>query len=162
MLSIGSFSAEVIVVAVALVMAAGAGALSARRHASGATRRLLALIFDSAVIGVLAARIGFVLAWWPQYMADPWTIVMIGDGGFLAWAGALAGGAFAIWRVRKTPALWRPLGVAILSGWAVWVMAGAMLSLTQRAHMTMPETALARLDGSQVQLQQLTGKPMVV
>src|SRR5699024_8765910 len=62
----------------------------------------------------------------------------------------------------KIPALWRPLGVAMLTGWAVWVMAGAMLSLTQRAHMTMPETALARLDGSPVQLAQLIGKPMVV
>src|SRR5699024_5459192 len=120
MLSAGPFSASVIVVLLALAAAFVAGALAARGHAPGATRRLASLIMDMTLVGALAARLGFVLAWWPKYMADPWAIIYISDGGFLIWVGALASMAFAVWRVRRMPALWRPLGAAVVTGWAVW------------------------------------------
>src|SRR3546814_7093624 len=42
----------------------------------------LSTFLDMLMVGVLAARLAFVLAWWPQYLADPWSIVRIGDGGF--------------------------------------------------------------------------------
>src|SRR5699024_9515710 len=109
MLSVGPFSAAVVVVLLALAAAFVAGALAARGRAPGATRRLASLIMDMTLVGVLAARLGFVLAWWPKYMAAPWSIIYIGDGGYVIWVGALASTAFVAWRVRNRPVLWRPL-----------------------------------------------------
>lgn len=162
MLSIGPFSATVFVVLMALAAAFIAGALTARRHEPGIIRRLASLIVDMTLVGLIAARLGFVLTWWSRYMADPWTIVYISDGGFIVWVGALASAAFAAWRVRRQPALHRPLSAAMITGWAVWVMAGAALTLTQQTHIGMPDVTLTRLDGGNTQLTQLTGQPMVV
>lgn len=162
MLSVGPFSASVIVVLVALAAAYGAGALACRRRAPGTMRQLAGLIMDMTLVGFLAARLGFVLIWWSRYMDSPWSILYISDGGFLIWAGALASAAFAAWRVRKLPALKGPVGVAILTGWLVWIVAGGMLSLVQRTQIGMPDATLARLEGSTVKLAQVSDEPMVV
>lgn len=162
MLSTGPFSTSVVVAALALAAACVAAALATRRHAPGTTRQLTSLIMDMTLVGLLVARLGFVAIWWDKYLANPWSIIQISDGGFLVWAGALASTAFAIWRVRNTPALWRPLGTAVVSGWAVWVLAGAALTLVQRTRISMPDATLARLEGGQVTLAQLTDEPMVV
>lgn len=164
MISIGPFAlpTSVIVVLLALIVALGAGALSARRHAPGSVRRLASLVMDTALVGFVAARLGFVVTWWPRYMEYPWSVFYISDGGFLIWAGALASTAFAVWRVRKIPALWRPLGTALVTGWAVWVVAGAAMSLTQGTHASLPDVTLVTLDGDAMQLAQISDEPMVV
>lgn len=162
MLSIGPVSVSVVIVVVALAAAIVAGALVSRRHEPGTTRRLASLIMDMTLVGFVAARAGFVLRWWSRYMENPWSIVTISDGGFLIWAGALVSTAFAVWRVRKTPALWRPLGTAVITGWAVWVIAGAGLTLAHRSQAGMPDTTLARLEGGTTKLAQVSDEPMVV
>src|SRR3546814_18913043 len=84
------------------------------------------------MVGVLAARLAFVLAWWPQYLADPWSIVRIGDGGLSIWAGVLAGLAFGAWRARNAPALRLPLLSGAIAGLASWaVLCGALLLMQQ-------------------------------
>src|SRR5699024_6903079 len=101
MISIGPFALppSVIVVVLALLVALGAGALSARRQAPGSVRRLAGLVMDTALVGFVAARLGFVVTWWPRYMDYPWSVFYISDGGFLIWAGALVSIFFAAWRV---------------------------------------------------------------
>ena len=39
------------------------------------------LFADIFLVGLLAARIGYVLRWWPEYAAAPKSIIAIGDGG---------------------------------------------------------------------------------
>jgi len=39
------------------------------------------------LLALLAARAGFVLAWWPQYAQAPLTMLDVRDGGFQPWAG---------------------------------------------------------------------------
>src|SRR3546814_8435594 len=85
------------------------------------------------MVGVLAARLAFVLAWWPQYLADPWSIVRIGDGGFSIWAGVLAGLAFGAWRARNAPALRLPLLFGAIAGLASWAVLGGALLLMQQS-----------------------------
>lgn len=162
MLSVGPFSATVIVAGLAIAAAIGAAALAARRRGRGAIRVLAGLVMDMTLVGFVAARLGFVLAWWSRYMADPWSVFYIGDGGFLIWAGALASAAFGTWRVRKLPALRAPLGAALLTGWLVWFVAAGVLSLAQRARIGLPDVALTRLDGATVRLAQISDEPMVV
>lgn len=162
MLSIGPFSTTVFVVLLALASALLAGALAARGRAPGTARELAGLILDMTLVGLVAARLGFVLVWWQRYLADPWSVIYISDGGFLIWVGALVSIIFAGWRVRHIAALKAPLGVALLTGWMVWAVAGGALSLVQRTQIGMPDATLTRLDGGSVQLAQLSGEPIVV
>lgn len=162
MLSIGPLPAIVIVFLLALAAAIATGALVVRSHTSGTTRRLTSLIMDMTLIGLIAARLGFVLTWRSRYMDNPWSIIYISDGGFLLWTGALAALAFAVWKLRREPTLWRPLGAATCVGCLVWVGAGTALTLTQRANVSMPDAKLVRLDGGTVRLAQLSNEPMVV
>lgn len=162
MLSIGPFPATTLVVALAVAAAIVAGALAARRYAPGKAGRLASLIMDMALVGLLAARLGFVVIWWQRYLANPWSVIRIGDGGYLIWFGALVALLFAVWRVRKTPVLKGPMIAAMLTGWMVWIVAGGMLTLAANTHAGLPDVALTELDGGSVQLAQLSGKPMVV
>src|SRR5699024_8795859 len=148
-------------VVLALIAALLVGALAARRRPRGSTRKLAGLLMDMTLIGLLAARLAFVLAWWQSYLEQPLAVFYISDGGFIVWVGVLAALLFASWRVRKSKPLWQPLGAALVSGWIVWVMAGAMLSLTYTDR-SLPETALTRLDGSSIQLAAVSDQPMVV
>ena len=80
---------------VVLLVALATGALVARslvKSSPGQPRaRPLATILDMLLVGVVVARLVFVLAWLPEYLADPWSIIRIGDGGFSLWAGVPAG-----------------------------------------------------------------------
>ena len=58
-------------------------------------KRAGALFTDALLVGMLAARLGYVLRWWPEYAVAPWSILAIGDGGFLWWIGLPAALAFA-------------------------------------------------------------------
>ena len=84
---------------VALVSALLAGWLAARllawRRAAPVRRRAGAVVMDAALIGLLAARLGFIIAWWPEYAAAPWSVLAIGDGGFIGWLGLAVAMAFA-------------------------------------------------------------------
>jgi len=44
-------------------------------------------LFSLFLLGMLAARIGFVAVYWAHYHNDPWQIIDLRDGGFLAWPG---------------------------------------------------------------------------
>lgn len=162
MLSVGPLPATVIISLLALAAALAAATLATRGRIPDGTRRLTGLIVDMTVVGLVVARLGFVLAWWPRYMDNPWAIIYISDGGFLLWAGALAALVFAAWRLRRQPALWRPLGMALITGCAVWLVAGEVLMQIQQARINIPDTKLVRLDGGAVRLAQLSDEPMVV
>lgn len=162
MLSIGPFSVSVIIVVVALIAAMGVGTLATRGRQAATAGRVFNLIIDMTLVGLVAARIGFVLMWWSHYMNNPLSIFYISDGGFLIWAGALASTIFGVWRVRNRPELWRPLATAVVTGWAVWVIAAGVLTLAQHSRAGLPDTTLTRLEGGTVQLAQLSNEPMVV
>ena len=81
------------------------------------------VLFSLFLLGMLAARIGFVLAYWPFYRDDPWQVVDLRDGGFLPWPGAIAlllGALFWGWR---RPPLRKPLGAGVATGMLFWVLA---------------------------------------
>src|SRR5699024_1202873 len=157
-----SLPPSVIAALLARATAAGVGALLARRQPPGTARAVAGLLCDATLVGLLAARLAFVARWWPQYVADPAAIIFISDGGFLPWVGAAAGVAFMLWRARPRPTLWRALSGAVATGWIVWFLAGALLTLGPDAHTTLPDATLARLDGTPMRLAELSNRPMVV
>ena len=77
-------------------------------------------LFDVALVGLVVARLAFIVAWWPLYAADPWAMLRPGDGGYLPIVGVMAALAFAGWRAWRAPELRRPLvaglGSAALAG----------------------------------------------
>ena len=91
------------------------------RHLGGhadpsAPKRAGALFTDALLVGLLAARLGYVLRWWPEYAVAPWSILAIGDGGFLWWIGLPAALAFAGWRSAGQPQLRTPVLAGIAAG----------------------------------------------
>lgn len=162
MVSLGPFPMSLVVLLVALAIAALAARTFVKSAPGQPAVKPFSTILDMLMVGVVAARLGFVLAWLPQYLADPWSIIRIGDGGFSIWAGVLAGLAFGAWRARNIPALRRPLLFGAAAGLASWAVLGGALLLMQQSAVKLPATELGRLDGGSARLSAMTGRPMVV
>lgn len=162
MISLGPFSMSLVVLLVAVAIAAVVARIFSPSESVEGAAKPASTILDMLLVGVGVARVAFVLAWWPQYLADPWTILRIGDGGFLVWAGVPAGVAFGAWRARKHPALRRPLLTGTVAGLATWALLGGALLWMQQSTLRLPEDALGTLDGGSVELSAMTGKPMVL
>ena len=137
------------------------------RHRGGhadpsVSKRAGALFTDALLVGLLAARLGYVLRWWPQYAAAPWSILAIGDGGFLWWIGLPAALAFAWWRSAGQPQLRKPVLAGIAAGVLAWFALGATLALLQRSAPPLPDIAVVTLDGSPASLRAESGTPVVL
>ena len=104
-------------------------------------------VFVAALIGLAAARLGHLVSNAAAYLASPVSMLDLRDGGWHAAAGAIAGGAWLVWRGWRVPTSRRPLAIATLAGSLVWA-AGTLLTGPDRAA-PMPSVALATLDGGQ-------------
>ena len=66
-------------------------------------------LFNLFLLGLLFARLGFVLAYWPMYRDDLLQIIDIRDGGFLLWGGLLGIVLGTLWQAgaaRACAARW--------------------------------------------------------
>lgn len=177
MLSLGPLPMALVLLLVSLVVAlvvarrvapcrqATVGGAVAPQEPAGSARaapRAGSLIVDMLLTGVVVARLGFVLRWWPQYLADPWSLLRVGDGGFMPWTGVLAALAWALWRVRRTPQLHRPLWIGVGAGVLSWMLLAGALLFLQQTTVKLPATQLSTLDGATVSLQAQSGPLKVV
>ncbi len=67
------------------------------------------VLFGLFMLGLLVARISFVIAYWAYFRDDPLQMLDIRDGGFLPWAGLLAlllGSALFCWRRPRCAGHW--------------------------------------------------------
>jgi thiol-disulfide isomerase/thioredoxin len=160
-LSVGPFAATLLAVPLAIAIAVVVDMRLSRGNPElrGA---VFPAIMDVFLVGLLAARIAFIVRWWPLYAADPWSMVRIGDGGYLPWAGVLAAAGFALWRGRRKAGLAPVLWGGLASGAAGWAVALGLLMLLRGAAMPVPDVAVRSLDGAPLQLSSLQGKPLVV
>ncbi|MEO6517537.1 MAG: TlpA disulfide reductase family protein [Pseudoxanthomonas sp.] len=161
MISLGPFPLSLVVLLLAFAIAV-AVAWNVARLPAQASIKVMPTLLDMLFVGVIAARVGFVLQWLPEYLTDPWSIIRIGDGGFSVWAGVLAGLAFGTWRARKLKPLRRPLALGVLAGLVSWAALGGALALMQQSTLKLPTTELATLDRRTTRLSAISGKPMVV
>lgn len=119
------------------------------------------VLFNLLLIGLMAARGGFVVRYWPDYRLDPWQILDPRDGGFLAWPGVLAVLLAAAFRAWRNPALRRPLGVALGCGLLCWGLGSLALHLYERGA-SLPDLVLQDAAGRPVRLADYRGRPLVV
>lgn len=120
------------------------------------------LLFDTALVGLVVARLTFIIAWWPLYAADPWAVLRPGDGGYLPIAGVLAALAFAGWRAWRRPELQRPLLTAFIVAAVTHGGLTAGLRYWQARTIALPDAVLTGLDGRSTRLAALRGQPIIV
>lgn len=119
------------------------------------------VLFGLFLLGLLGARLGFVLSYWPMYRDDLVQIVDLRDGGFLLWPGLLVLAIGAVWRGWRRPALRRPLGWGLCSGLLFWLL-GSLASHLYEQGTQLPEVNLYKANGQTVQLTDYKGRPLVI
>ena len=119
-------------------------------------------VFHAVFAGLLAARLGHVLGHASAYLASPWDIVDVRDGGWAVSVGVAAAGLWLGVRAWRVAPLRRPLAGAAALGGAVALGLGALGSPASRD--AWPDMALAPLTGGTPQtLTELAqGKPVVI
>ena len=87
-LTIGTFAIALnhLLLITALILATLVGWRVAKRGGENPE----SVLFTLFLLGMLAARVSFVLMYWTYYQNDPLQIVDLRDGGFLAWPGVIA------------------------------------------------------------------------
>jgi thiol-disulfide isomerase/thioredoxin len=149
-----------IMLIVSVLVSYGVAYLIGRRRK---TAHLSNLLSDMLIAALLAARLAFVAAWSELYLAAPWSMMDIRDGGFTPWAGILAALLVAIWRGWRDPAIRRPLILALTAGALTWTAMFSTRHMMQSEPATLPTVPLLTLAGEQTSLAGLAGgKPMVV
>lgn len=129
------------------------------------------VIDTSLLAGVIAARLYFVLDFWPSFSSKPWTILFFWQGGFTLWAGIVGtimmSTVLVFWRfksvwARNSIAL-SAYGVAlVLSYQSVgWVLA-QQSPQTDIKQTAVPAFQLSTVSGEAMTWQQLQGKPTVI
>ena len=157
--SLGPLSIQVshLVALAALLVAAGVGQLCGRRQATGIGHVLSTMVW----VGLLAARVVFVVTWWDLYRTDLWSMVNIRDGGFSLWPGLAAAGLVAVWHGWRDTVRRQPLILGLAAGAVTWAALSGALGTFSKP--TMPSVQLITLAGQPVDLTTLAkGQPLVV
>lgn len=119
------------------------------------------VLWQALIVGLVVARLAFVVQFSTSYLASPFSVLDIRDGGWRPLAGFGAAWLFALARQFARPALRKPLLLAMLAGTAIW--GGGLLALSvPRGEQSVPSLALVNLQGATVDLAEFKGKPMVV
>ena len=114
------------------------------------------------LIGLVAARAGYVWEWREAYLRHPLDILDIRDGGYEPIVGIAAACLYALLRVQRQHTLRNPLVGAALTTLAAW--AGGMLAIGAFSAnaIRLPPLRLHTVDGHEVSLSAFAGKPTVV
>lgn len=133
----------------------GVGALVARRAEPQASR----VAWIAAFVGIVAARIGFILENLSAYLVEPWSMLALWQGGFSPWIGVTAAAVTVFGLLGRQRAARVLVGtLAALSLTFVGVTAAIA-----PAPRPLPQgLALATLAGQPIGLDTLRGKPLVI
>lgn len=149
-----------------LLSAWAAASVAGRQVAKEERPKAENTVWMAVLLGLLAARIGYVLPYFAIYLATPWTLFDLRDGGWLPLAGLAGGAAWLAWRAWHWPAARRALGLASLTGATLWGGANAAVWWADGAalHPLAPEVMLTEARTGEVRSvpEVIRGKPAVV
>jgi cytochrome c biogenesis protein CcmG/thiol:disulfide interchange protein DsbE len=127
---------------------------------------------QSVWLGLLGARLAFVVANWSAYSGAPWTVIYVWQGGFMPVAGPLAGTGYALWRLRQRAPQERGRYLrAFLSGFGVAALLFGLIFASTRVDLgssllragdPMPDFTLTDLRGEPVSFSSLEGRAVVL
>lgn len=141
-------------VALVLLLFVGTAELLARR----VERRLSPWAYNAVLLGLLGARVGFVLENLGVYARDPLSVLYVWQGGFSPVWGLLTAGGYTLMALPKH--LWR---YALLAAAVAAVGAGLLFTRGGGGQeVRLPALALTSLGGTAVNLEEFRGKPLVL
>jgi thiol-disulfide isomerase/thioredoxin len=159
-ISAGPFPLMAVLALAALALAWGF-ARGLTPAAEGMRSRAGAVVLDSFLWGLLAARLGHVLVHAPDYLSSPVSIIRLGDGGYSISAGVVVAALYAFWKTRgQVPR--KPVLLGLAAGIAFWGIGAMALFAVQRSTIPLPVVELADVQGNAVPLQSYAGKPLVL
>jgi thiol-disulfide isomerase/thioredoxin len=121
-----------------------------------------AAVLGVLLIGLLAARVGFVWQWRGAYLPHPLGILDIRDGGYEPGAGIAAACLYALFRVQRQRELRKPLAGAALTMLVAWAAGTLAIGIFSANAVTLPPLRLHAIDGHEVSLSAFAGRPTVV
>lgn len=142
----------------ACLVAVAIAALFARQKST-----VIGTLSDMLWLGLLSARLGFVILYFKYYRDNLWGIINIGDGGFNWIFGVVAAALLLAYRMQTIPLLRLQILAPLIGGiisYSVFYIAVASINSKQPA---LPNLKLTNLQGqSQFLLDTAAQKPMVV
>jgi thiol-disulfide isomerase/thioredoxin len=119
-------------------------------------------LFQTLIVGLLAARLTFIGQFHDAYLSHPLDIIDIRDGGWNLYSGWTAAWAYTLWRMLRQPALRRYLLISLSAASAIWLLGTALISLSPPDEWRLPTISLPSLSGETVALSAYKGKPTVI
>ncbi len=153
---------EVSIDLILFLVSAVAGLLVALRSAAPAHRKAAFLLLKIVLIGVLAARAGFLYLHADRYVRVPWNAARLTDGGFLVFAGFAATLAATLWHAWRNHDVRHSLVLAVASAFFIWGGGLNVFWLLRTDQIPLPKITLQALDGRPVAIEDFVGKPIVV
>jgi thiol-disulfide isomerase/thioredoxin len=120
------------------------------------------LLWQTLIVGLVAARLAFVAQYHEAYLASPLGIVDIRDGGWAPLVGFIGAAVFVFVRQLRRPRVRTPLWSALATGAVIWGIGTLALNFGMTQRQTLPPIALISMDGKPVKLDDFKGKPTVV
>ncbi|MEH6388387.1 MULTISPECIES: TlpA disulfide reductase family protein [Pseudomonas] len=120
-----------------------------------------AQLFKLLLVALLVARLAFVVVYFEHFRDEPWGVIDIRDGGFIAWPGVVAAVLLGAWLAWREQTLLKPLGSAMAVGVLVWGFSSFVLHAFEQGTQ-LPELALRDNQGAPVALDDYIGKPLVI
>jgi thiol-disulfide isomerase/thioredoxin len=136
-------------------------ALAVAQFVSHGEQSVQRAIFTSVWVGLLVARLSFVIRFFPDFQDDILKMFDIRDLGFDFIAGIVAGLCVAARFFFRFPAIRKSLVIAVSSGLLVWGAANAAVDFYKTPE-TIPSIVLMNRDGDQQALTKGDGRPTVV
>ncbi|QIE26096.1 Thiol-disulfide oxidoreductase ResA (plasmid) [Caballeronia sp. SBC1] len=136
-------------------------ALAVAQFVSHGEQKLQRALFTSVWVGLLVARLSFVIRFFPDFQDDFLKMFDIRDLGFDLIAGVLGGLCVTARFFFRLPAIRKSLVIAVSSGVLVWGLANAAVELYKTPE-TIPSIALMNRDGDSQALTKRDGRPTVI
>ncbi|WP_227370315.1 TlpA family protein disulfide reductase [Halomonas sp. M20] len=112
---------------------------------------------------LIGARLGYVLTHADSYLAAPLDILKLWQPGYSTIWGLLAGAAFSAWKLRQRMTTLIKAEALLVASVALWLGLMAWNPLGHQAGLSeLPDITLEDIEGNQVNLSTLQGKPLVL
>ncbi len=159
-IKLGPFVVPLVRLYVALAL--GGFLLAAEFLARRYQPKLSAWAWNAVFVGLVAARLGYVLGHWWAFRDEPLAVFYFWQGGFSPLWGVAGGALYTLWffrRDRKTLVLTLPpAAVGALVAAALFAFSARQATLAG----VLPSFALPSLDGGMVSLAEYRGRPVVI
>lgn len=134
----------------------------AARDAKRAGVKAEAQVWLVLALGLMAARLGFVLSYTDAYLAEPMSLLDVRDGGWNPWWGLAAIWASTLLLAYRRPPQARPVlkGMSVFSLGVLLVV--ALAALPTEANRPLPALPVTALNGEAASLPSFAGKPTVI